>query len=95
MQLKKNEVVSEWMRKAAEDLKGSEILLASNPPLTDSSGFHAQQAVEKSFKAFLIFHDIKFGKIHDLEIIGKLIHGIDPSLDTVVKGRQLPLLLLP
>ncbi|HEX2172029.1 MAG TPA: HEPN domain-containing protein [Dehalococcoidia bacterium] len=55
----------EWLRKAEHDIRTAEY--ASHiPDLTDIVAFHAQQAVEKALKAFLIWHDQPFRKTHDL-----------------------------
>ena len=36
-------------------------------------GFHAQQAVEKSIKAVLAAHEIKYGKTHQLHYLIRLL----------------------
>ena len=56
-----------WLKKAENDLvSANQILTLADGP-TDTPCFHAQQAVEKAFKAFLTFHDIEFPKIHALD----------------------------
>ena len=47
----------EWLTKAKLDLRGAEIDLIAKPPLLEDAVFHCQQAVEKSLKAFLAFHN--------------------------------------
>ena len=46
-----------------------EVALAQVPPITDTAGFHAQQAVEKTFKAYLVWRGCEFEKIHDLRTL--------------------------
>jgi HEPN domain-containing protein len=47
------ELVCEWLKKAENDLKSAQVLLASKEGLLDTACFHAQQVTEKSLKAFL------------------------------------------
>ncbi len=46
--------------------------------------FHCQQAAEKTFKAFLTFHNSPFRKTHNLEEIGEACLKIAPTLKEVV-----------
>lgn len=67
------EVVSEWIKKAKEDLmvaqtlskSGSEILVFLIPAI----GFHSQQCVEKCLKAFLTSKQNSFRKSHDIDYL--------------------------
>jgi HEPN domain-containing protein len=43
-------------------------MLASEEPA--ASVFHSQQAVEKSAKAFLAFHNVRFRRTHDIQELG-------------------------
>jgi hypothetical protein len=47
--------------------------------------FHAQQAVEKSFKALLTWHGGPFRKTHNLEELGEQSLGVVPELGAVVE----------
>ena len=42
--------------------------------------FHAQQAAEKSMKAFLAWHDVPFRKTHNLEELGQQCVSVDAML---------------
>lgn len=42
--------------------------------------YHAQQSAEKAVKAYLIHHQIRFPKIHDIDKLAQLIEEIDPQL---------------
>lgn len=55
-----------WLEKAALDLGAGDADLAHDPPICGDAMFHAQQAVEKSLKGFLAWHEIPFRKTHDL-----------------------------
>jgi HEPN domain-containing protein len=59
-------------------------MLSTEPPLTGDTVFHAQQLAEKSFKAFLSWHDEPFRKTHNLAEIGQQCAAIDHALAQVV-----------
>jgi len=54
-----------WINKAKSDLNAIRLCLKANESL-DVAVYHAQQVVEKAFKAFLIFHNKQVKKTHDL-----------------------------
>ena len=59
-----------WLFRANENIAVIENLFESGPELYASTiCFHAQQAVEKFLKAFLVFHNIDFPKTHDLDYL--------------------------
>ena len=74
-----------WFTKAAHDLQAAELLLTADPPLLGEVAFHCQQAAEKAMKGYLSWHDIAFGKTHDLAVIGGLCVGNDPSLEPLCR----------
>jgi HEPN domain-containing protein len=78
------EDVRAWLTKAAIDLRGAEIDLEAEPPLLEDALFHCQQAVEKSFKAFLVFHNQPFRRTHNLEEIGEACLQLDGTLRQIV-----------
>ena len=66
------EEVRQWLKKAYHDRRTAEVGLAQEPPITDTAAFHCQQAVEKLLKAFLVYHEHPFERIHDLrELAGR------------------------
>lgn len=73
-----------WLRKAATDLRAATLVMEADPPLLEAAVFHAQQAAEKSFKAFLTFHDEPFRKTHSLEEIGEACLKLDRMLKELV-----------
>ena len=79
-----------WLRKALIDLQAGEFELGGDVSLAADAVFHAQQAVEKSMKGFLAWHDRPFRKTHELEEIGEACLAIDPSLRELV-DRAVPL----
>jgi HEPN domain-containing protein len=65
-----NELVKEWLSKAAADANTAKRELAvEQEPNYDAVCFHAQQAVEKLFKGLLQQHRIAFPKTHDLGLL--------------------------
>ena len=73
-----------WLVRAAADLRAAAIDLAAEPPLVEDALFHYQQAVEKAYKAFLIFHNQPFRRTHNLEEIGAACLALDPGLQAIV-----------
>jgi len=76
----KRELVQQWLSKAEQDLRAAKHFLAEDEPLFEIIGFHAQQAAEKYLKALLVYHQIEFTKIHDLDKLLKLIARVDAPL---------------
>jgi HEPN domain-containing protein len=79
-----------WFAKAAEDLRAATFELTASPPLTSDIAFHAQQAVEKSLKGFLAWHDRPFRKTHNLVELGGECVALDAGLDPLLR-RAAPL----
>lgn len=77
-----------WFTKAAHDLRAAEVLLGASPPLLGEVAFHCQQAAEKTMKGYLSWHDIPFGKTHDLAAIGGLCVGSDASLEPLCRRAE-------
>lgn len=79
-----------WLRKADSDLKTAAHCLKASPPLAEAAVFHCQQAAEKAFKGFLMWHNIHFRKTHSLEELGELCLDRDSTLKELV-DRAVPL----
>jgi HEPN domain-containing protein len=77
-----------WLRRAADDLRMAGFAVAADPPLAEQALFHAQQCAEKAMKAFLAWHDRRFGKTHDLVELGKACVTIDPALREAVEEAE-------
>ena len=79
-----------WFVKAEHDLRAAGVLLAASPPLLGEAAYHCQQAAEKSLEGYLSWHDVPFGKSHDLAAIGGLCVSIDVSLEAIcMRGDRL------
>ena len=81
----KKELVRNWLIKAQHDLGAAQKLSISPNAILDAGIYHCQQAAEKSIKAFLVFHDKRFEKTHDLQVLvsiaGQLEKGFSSWLD--------------
>ena len=55
-----------WLNKAANDMLNIENNLVASSIPWDTVCFHAQQAAEKTLKAFLAFHHLPVTRTHDL-----------------------------
>jgi len=65
-----NDYLKNWLFRANEDIAVIDSLFESGPEFYASTiCFHAQQAVEKFLKAFLVFHNLDFPKTHDLDYL--------------------------
>lgn len=77
-----------WLRRAWSDLRAAALLIEAAEPRLDAALFHCQQAVEKSWKAFLFWHDTPFRTTHDLRELGEACLAIDHSLVTLVEAAS-------
>lgn len=85
------EDVRAWLQKVQFDLKACVHALSSeDESLWPDAVFHAQQAAEKSLKAFLAWHDKPFRKTHSIEELGHACIELDPTLTSAV-DRAVPL----
>jgi HEPN domain-containing protein len=72
-----------WLVKAELDLKAAHEIAAPSEGLWGDVMFHAQQAAEKSMKAFLAWHDVPFRKTHNLDELGQQCAALDATLAAV------------
>ena len=80
----------QWVEKAEHDLTAAAatLKLGRSAP-TDAVCFHAQQCVEKYFKAALVANGVDFPKTHDLSRIARLLPGLLMSLLTETDRKRL------
>jgi HEPN domain-containing protein len=78
-----------WLVRAAQDLGAAAHEFKADPPFLADIVFHAQQAVEKSMKAFLTWHSTPFRKTHLLEELGESCLTLDSTLRPV-RTRRYP-----
>lgn len=82
--------VRAWLLKARKDLDAADYELGAAPPFSDDIAFHAQQAVEKTLKAFLSWHGVPFRKTQNLVALGGACCRTDPTLEPLLR-RAAPL----
>jgi HEPN domain-containing protein len=73
-----------WLQKCAVDLQSAKRLVAA-PPLLESVFFFSQQVVEKSLKAFLVWHGKQIDWTHDIGRIAIEVLQVNPSLELLLK----------
>lgn len=74
-----------WLAKADLDLRSARADLAASPPILGDALFHCQQAVEKTLKAWLTWHDRPFRKTHDLGELGVQGAALDDRLEPLLR----------
>jgi HEPN domain-containing protein len=76
-----DEETKKWLIKAMNDYKTAKQLINAKEEdmVTDSVCFHCQQFVEKSLKSYLVFNNIEFEKVHNLEYLIKFCTEKDNS----------------
>jgi len=83
------DLLHSWKVKSEHDLKACRQLLQADDPLPEIIVFHAQQAVEKALKGFLISRQcFDFPKTHDLGRLLDLAESFEPelsSLDAIIE----------
>ena len=77
-----------WLKKVTQDLSSAQAVLAAESPVLEDVLFHSQQAVEKAIKAFLTWHDIPFGKTHDLRKLLELGYPADAGLASLLNDVE-------
>ncbi len=83
----KLDLVKDWITRAKRDL-----LVAEREDVSEFSEivcFHAQQAAEKSLKAFLVLKEIEFPKTHVLEDLADLASQADGSFEEIREDASL------
>lgn len=83
-----DEYLKEWLNKAEKDIKAAEHELNyGEEAITEDVCFHAQQAVEKYLKAFLLFKGRGFERTHNLYRLKDLCCSIDPDFCEIDLGN--------
>lgn len=64
------EYLKNWLFRGKEDIAVIDSLFNTDSELYASTiCFHAQQAVEKFLKAFLVYHNVDFPRTHDVDFL--------------------------
>ncbi|MDR2437840.1 MAG: HEPN domain-containing protein [Planctomycetaceae bacterium] len=90
MEPAKRDYLNNWLIKANEDVAVIQELLSREPErYTSAICFHAQQAVEKFLKSYLIYFDVDFQKVHDVDYLLNECKKIDKTLFDEIDLRSL------
>jgi HEPN domain-containing protein len=76
----KAELAKEFLMRADDDLRLSELTMSDSEPVYWGAAFHAQQCAEKALKGLLTFHDVRAGKTHDIGGLIKLSLPVLPGI---------------
>src|SRR5512133_3836480 len=80
MTQEQNDYLRNWLYRADEDIAVIDSLFIADPAFYASTiCFHAQQAVEKFLKAFLVYHNVDFPRTHDVDFLLIECKKIDPK----------------
>jgi HEPN domain-containing protein len=78
----------EWLERTVADLESAVLLIRGTPAHPDTALFHAQQAAEKAWKAFLFWHAVPFRKTLDLRMLGADCVQLDRSLSSLAERAE-------
>ncbi|MBI4334181.1 MAG: HEPN domain-containing protein [Chloroflexi bacterium] len=84
-----DETVRRWLIKAVEDIRTieHEMKLPEGEVVTSAVCFHAQQAVEKLLKGFLVSRKVEFGRTYNLSLLVNLCAKQDEDFRDLDVGR--------
>jgi len=77
---KKEDFIKEWIYEGNNDLGLAEFVIKNDGTYYDLVCFHCQQAAEKFLKAYIIYLNLYYKKIHDLKYL----------LNVIKKKRTVP-----
>jgi len=80
MKRDKTALVQAWLKRSAKDI-GAAQLLSNHDEQTETALFHLQQSVEKSLKSYLIWKEVSFPHIHDIECLLDMTVALDVSFE--------------
>ena len=63
----KYRLVKDWLNKAKSDLASARKLASGSEYYLDTAIYHCQQCAEKAIKGYLVFHDKRVTKTHDIQ----------------------------
>lgn len=75
----KDKETKQWLEIAKLDLAAGRAL-SGNDDFSSQAAFFAQQAAEKAIKGFLVWHQERFRKDHDIRYLGTLVLQKDNTL---------------
>ena len=83
-----NELIKKWHLKADSDIKNASHEIQHKDAATDTICFHAQQAVEKYLKSFIIWKEATPPKTHNIDILLKMCLDLDRNFE-ILKDKNI------
>lgn len=84
----KLQLVRSWLIKAHRDLAAARKLAADPVPYLDVAIYHCQQAAEKAVKGFLVHHDQRFEKTHDIRLLITLAASVETGFQSLQEAGE-------
>jgi HEPN domain-containing protein len=81
-------MVALWMAKADSDLRTASVLMELQSEHFEAITFHCQQAVEKVLKGYLVHHNIRFNKTHNIGLLLDTIATLDSPFSTDLRHLE-------
>lgn len=85
----KAELAKQFLMRADDDLRISELIMGETEPVYWAAAFHSQQCAEKALKSLLTFHNIRAGKTHNVGDLLKLSLSVLPSLEKLKESASI------
>ncbi len=70
----------EWVKRGEWDWRSARLLVNAESPVPETACFHAQQAVEKILKAFLVSRGLVVARTHNLVALLDAAVEVEPSV---------------
>ena len=84
-----NTLAIRWLTKAKRDLLAARKLSSEEEPYLDIAIYHCQQAAEKAVKGFLVFHDHRVKKTHNIGVLLEQAAIFDETLLVHLEAAEL------
>lgn len=78
----KRKLVQDWLDRARRDLVAARVLMAGSDSVLANAIYDCQQAAEKAVKGFLIYHDRRFRKTHNIQLLVTLAEPFEARFST-------------
>lgn len=82
---KPDELVNEWLEKAHDDELNARSILTHRDGTASAVCFLSQQMVEKLLKSLLVYHQIRFPKVHDFT---NLVNLLSPKESEIIRFNK-------
>lgn len=68
-----NHIINEWINFSLDDLNSAKILIKEKKGNYNIPLFHIHQSIEKLLKGALLYYDLTFPYVHDIEMLLNLL----------------------